>query len=277
MAQQQEYSTRFRPCIDLHDGKVKQIVGGTLDSGSLQTNFVSEHPPSYYARLYRDNALHGAHVIKLGSGNDDAAREALAMWPGGMQVGGGINADNALYWLDEAGAAKVIVTSWLFPDATFSEERLRQLSELVGRERLVVDVSCRRRGDSWIVAMNKWQTLTNMEVNQASIDLLSQYCGELLVHAADVEGLCRGIDEQLVSCLGRWTSVSTTYAGGANSVDDLALVQRLSGGRVDLTFGSALDIFGGRGVTFAECVAWNRKTHGSAASARSSAAEGGDS
>lgn len=101
--------TIFRPCIDLHSGQVKQIVGGTLDEnapGSLKTNFVSPHPPAHFARLYRDNGLRGAHVIMLGPGNADAAREALAAWPGGLQVGGGITDQNAREWID-AGAEKV--------------------------------------------------------------------------------------------------------------------------------------------------------------------------
>ncbi|GJN87128.1 hypothetical protein Rhopal_000073-T1 [Rhodotorula paludigena] len=231
----------FRPCIDLHNGAVKQIVGGTLDTSSLRTNFVSQHPSEYYAELYRKNDLTGGHVIKLGPGNDDAARSALQAWPNGLQVGGGINESNAQEWLD-AGAEKVIVTSYLFPGAKFDEDRLRRLAEKVGKERLVVDVSCRRRDNRWIVAMDRWQVMTDMEVN-----------------AADVEGLCQGIDEQLVEKLGEWVTIPTTYAGGARSIDDLRLVERLSGGKVDLTFGSALDIFGGSQVKFDELCAYNRE------------------
>ncbi|KAJ1680334.1 Enzyme that catalyzes the fourth step in the histidine pathway [Spiromyces aspiralis] len=155
--------TLFRPCIDLHQGKVKQIVGGTLQDHSddgLKTNFVSD--AGYYAGLYRIYDLRGAHVIKLGSNNDDAAREALAAWPDQLQVGGGITIDNALEWLD-AGAQKVIVTSWLFPNAKFSVDRLIELCDKVGRDRLVVDISCRVRNGGWWVAMNKWQTVTDME------------------------------------------------------------------------------------------------------------------
>ncbi|GAA6000509.1 hypothetical protein JCM10207_008044 [Rhodosporidiobolus poonsookiae] len=248
----------FRPCIDLHDGKVKQVVGGTLDTAQLKTNFVSEHNSAYYADLYKQHNLRGGHVIKLGPGNDQAAREALAAWPNGMQVGGGINEDNAQEWID-AGAEKVIVTSYLFPGAKFSEDRLRRLAEKVGKERLVVDVSCRRKDDKWIVAMDRWQVMTDMEVNADSLSLLSQYCSEFLIHAADVEGLCKGIDEQLVQNLGEWTTIPCTYAGGAKSVDDLPLVDRLSGGKVDITYGSALDIFGGELVKFDELVAYNQE------------------
>jgi phosphoribosylformimino-5-aminoimidazole carboxamide ribotide isomerase len=166
--------TRFRPCIDLHAGQVKQIVGGTLDSktSALQTNFVSPHPPAHFATLYRDNALTGAHVIMLGPGNRDAARESLAAWPGGLQVGGGINDANAREWID-AGADKIIITSFLFPNGTFSQPRLDAvLAALDGdTSKLVIDLSCRRHGgeDRWFVAMDKWQTITDMEVNQGSL------------------------------------------------------------------------------------------------------------
>ncbi|POY72491.1 putative 1-(5-phosphoribosyl)-5-[(5-phosphoribosylamino)methylideneamino]imidazole-4-carboxamide isomerase [Rhodotorula taiwanensis] len=247
----------FRPCIDLHNGAVKQIVGGSLDTDNLRTNFVSEKPSSYYAELYRQHDLRGGHVIKLGPGNDDAAKAALQAWPNGLQVGGGINVKNAQEWLD-AGAEKVIVTSYLFPGAKFDEDRLRRLAEKVGKDRLVVDVSCRRRENRWIVAMDRWQVMTDMEVNADSLERLAQYCSEFLVHAADVEGLCKGIDEELVQKLGEWTPIPTTYAGGAKSADDLELVERLSGGKVDLTYGSALDIFGGSQVKFDDLVEYNK-------------------
>lgn len=167
--------TRFRPCIDLHAGQVKQIVGGTLDSttSQLQTNYVSPNPASYYAALYRDSVLEGAHVIMLGPGNTDAAAEALAAWPGHLQVGGGISHDNAASWIAK-GASKVIITSYLFPNGTFSQERLDAVVEALGGDtgKLVIDLSCRRKGDNhWFVAMNKWQTLTDMEVNQGLLPL----------------------------------------------------------------------------------------------------------
>ncbi|KAH9943377.1 Phosphoribosylformimino-5-aminoimidazole carboxamide ribotide isomerase [Epithele typhae] len=237
----------FRPCIDLHNGEVKQIVGGTLSEdapGGLRTNFVASQPSSHFAALYRAHDLEGGHVIKLGPGNDRAAREALAAWPGHLQIGGGITDQNAREWLD-AGAGKVIVTSHLFPDGRFSRERLRAVSAAVGRERLVVDVSCRRRGDKWLVAMNKWQTITDMEVGKESLAMLSEYCSEFLIHAADVEACRPGNAHLLVAQARKWVTIPTTYAGGAKSISDLSLVDRLSGGKVDLTYGSALDIFGG--------------------------------
>ncbi|KAK9480060.1 hypothetical protein V1514DRAFT_277036 [Lipomyces japonicus] len=256
--------TRFKGCIDIHAGQVKQIVGGTLSdndvSGTeLKTNFVASLPSDHFARLYQHNQVTGTHVIKLGPGCDEAAINALSTWKNGLQIGGGITAENAKNWIDN-GAQKVIVTSYLFPDAKFSLKRLQDLVGRVGKDRLVIDLSCRRRGDEWIVAMNKWQTLTDTKVNQETLQGLSQYCTEFLVHAADVEGLCRGIDQDLVSALARWSPIPVTYAGGARSVDDLALVDRLSGGKVDLTYGSSLDIFGGTLVKFADCVEWN-KTH----------------
>ncbi|KAF0501961.1 Phosphoribosylformimino-5-aminoimidazole carboxamide ribotide isomerase [Gigaspora margarita] len=255
--------SQFRPCIDLHNGQVKQIVGGSLNEDNpheLLTNFVSSEKPSYYAELYKRHNLTGAHVIKLGPGNDEAAREALRAWPGGLQIGGGITLDNAREWID-AGADKVIITSYLFPDTRFSLSRLQEFCNKLGKERVVVDLSCRKQGNKWIVAMNKWQTITNMEVNKESLDLLSNYCSEFLIHAADVEGLCQGIDTKLVEYLGKWTKVPTTYAGGANSITDLELVNKLSNGKVDLTFGSALDIFGGTKVKFEDCIAWNIKNN----------------
>ncbi|KAG2211320.1 hypothetical protein INT46_009222 [Mucor plumbeus] len=253
--------TRFNGCIDLHHGKVKQIVGGSLLDSSpeqLTTNFVSEETPCFYSKLYKENDVSRCHVIKLGPNNDEAAKEALQAWPGGLQVGGGITLDNAQEWLS-LGASKVIVTSYLFPNAKFSLERLAKLCKLVGKDRLVVDVSCRKKNDKWVVAMDKWQKMTDMEVNKDTLDMLTQYCSEFLIHAADVEGLCNGIDEQLVERLGEWVTIPTTYAGGGRSMEDLKLVDKLSNGKVDLTFGSALDIFGGNGVTFEECVEWNKK------------------
>eukprot|EP01134_Creolimax_fragrantissima_P005923 CFRG5923T1 len=249
----------FRPCIDLHGGKVKQIVGGTLtdNSNTLATNFVASEGPAYYASLYKADKLTGAHMIMLGPGNEAAALEALAAWPQGLQVGGGINAQNALKWLN-AGAEKIIVTSWLFPDGKFDLERLEDISALVGKDKLVLDLSCRKRENKWLVATNRWQTITTMELNADTFSMLSTYCSEFLIHAADVEGLCLGIDEELVKRLGSWSNLPCTYAGGGKTLEDLELVQRLSDGKVDLTFGSALDIFGGSGVAYADCVAYNK-------------------
>ncbi|KAJ2148723.1 Enzyme that catalyzes the fourth step in the histidine pathway [Coemansia sp. RSA 564] len=253
--------SQFRPCIDLHNGQVKQIVGGTLhdtDVKQLQTNFVSTQPAEHYARMYKESGLLGGHVIMLGPHNDTSAMSALSTYPDALQVGGGINLSNAQQWIDR-GASKVIVTSWLFPDGKFSMDRLDQMEKLVGRANLVVDLSCRRtKTGNWIVAMNKWQTLTDMQVSKPVLEALAKKCSEFLVHAADVEGLCNGIDEDLVVALAEWSPIPVTYAGGASSIRDLQLVTKLSKGRVDLTIGSALDIFGGTQIKYTDCVEWNR-------------------
>lgn len=250
----------FRPCIDLHEGKVKQIVGGSLRDGhgGLQTNFVSDRPARWYAELYRRDGLRGGHVILLGPGNEAAAREALAAYPGGLQVGGGVTLDNARQWLD-AGASHVIVTSWVFREGRLDRERLHTLVKAVGRERLVLDLSCRKHGGEYFVVTDRWQKFTEMTISQATLAGLAATCAEFLVHAVDVEGLCRGIDLELVRDLGAWTPVPCTYAGGAKSLEDLETVTRAGQGRVDLTIGSALDIFGGTGVRYEDCVAYNRR------------------
>lgn len=250
--------TQFRPCIDLHQGQVKQIVGGSLNDEGAATNFVSGYDAAHYARLYRDQQLAGGHVIALGPGNEAQALLALNTWPGGLQFGGGVNLDNACHYLD-AGASHVIVTSWLFDGGEFSWQRLKALEAAVGRERLVLDLSCRRVGDGWHIATNRWQTVTATAVTRDSLQQLGEHCAEFLVHAADVEGLQGGIDEAMVSLLGQACPIPVTYAGGARNLEDLELVKRLSDGRVDLTIGSALDIFGGQGVTLEACVAWNRR------------------
>jgi phosphoribosylformimino-5-aminoimidazole carboxamide ribotide isomerase len=249
----------FRPCIDLHDGKVKQIVGATLagEPGELRTHFVSDRPAAWYAELYKRDGLKGGHVIMLGPGNEAQALAALQAYPGGMQVGGGVTLENARAWLDH-GASHVIVTSWVFHAGRVDWERLASLAKAVGKERLVLDLSCRRQGDNYHVVTDRWRTFTELIINQQNLAELAGCCAEFLVHAIDVEGLCRGIDEELVSRLGEWSPIPTTYAGGANSLADLETVTRLGQGRVDLTIGSALDIFGGVGVKYADAVAFNR-------------------
>lgn len=254
--------TIFRPCIDLHDGRVKQIVGGSLRDGAAPaTNFVSEHGAAYYAELYREAGLRGGHVILLGPGNEAAAKAALAAYPGGLQVGGGITLDNAAEWL-AAGASHVIVTSWLFPEGRLDLARLRALSQRIGADKLVIDLSCRRvvseSGEGWNVATNRWQTVTDVALGRALFETLDPYCDEYLIHAADVEGLRQGLDWKLIAHLSGLTRKPLTYAGGASSRADLERMHVESGGRMDLTIGSALDIFGGREVTLAECIAFNK-------------------
>jgi phosphoribosylformimino-5-aminoimidazole carboxamide ribotide isomerase len=248
----------FRPCIDLHEGKVKQIVGGTLGEAGPRTNFVSDRSAAWFAGLYQRDGLAGGHVIMLGPGNDPEARAALAAFPGGLHVGGGINAQNARGWLD-AGASHVIVTSWVFREGRADWDRLAELARAVGKNRLVLDLSCRKRGENYFIVTDRWQKFTEVTITPETLKKLAGSCAEFLVHAVDVEGLCRGIDRELVEKLGQWTPIPMTYAGGANSLSDLETVTRLGRGQVDLTIGSALDIFGGTGVKYEDCVKFNRR------------------
>lgn len=251
----------FRPCIDLREGRVVQIVGGTLTDDGVDTitNFVSAYSPAEIAALYRRDALRGGHVIALGPGNEGAALSALAAYPGGLQFGGGVTPKNAIAYLD-AGASHVIVTSYIFPDQRLSWVRVQEMTDLVGRERLVIDLSCRRLPSGvYHVATNRWQMVTPVSLDSDLFAALTPFCDEFLIHAADVEGKCRGIDVDLVKLLGGWVSLPATYAGGATSLDDIATVEELSGGRVDLTIGSALDIFGGSGVKYADAARLGRR------------------
>mmetsp|Transcript_60084 Transcript_60084/g.135173 ORF Transcript_60084/g.135173 Transcript_60084/m.135173 type:complete len:418 (+) Transcript_60084:48-1301(+) len=254
---------RFRPCIDLHNGVVKQIVGSTLtdDPEKLQTNFAATKSSKEFAQMYCQDGLIGGHVIMLGPNNDAAAKAALEGYPMGLQVGGGIKPSTAKQWLD-AGASHVIVTSYVFNDGCLDYDRLRELvAACGGRERVVLDLSCRRKptepGGPYYVVMDKWQRFTDTAVTQATLDTLAEYCGEFLVHGVDVEGKACGIEENLVQCLGMWSRVPVTYAGGCRNLADINRVERLGVGRVDVTIGSALDIFGGE-LPYADVVAWDK-------------------
>jgi len=251
---------RFRPCIDLHQGRVKQIVGSTLDADqtALRTNFSSELPSSHYAAMYRQDDLRGGHIIMLGPGNEEAARDALAAWPGGMQVGGGITAENAVLWLDQ-GASHLIVTSHVFHDGMLDRDRLIRLTRRVGKQRLVLDLSCRWRHDGYYVVTDRWQQFTGLRISPAVLEELAAYCDEFLIHAVDVEGMCMGIDTRLLDLLATSVPVATTYAGGVTSLADLELVQGSGRGRIDVTVGSALDIFGGSGLRYRDVVAYHER------------------
>ncbi|MGI4791730.1 MAG: phosphoribosylformimino-5-aminoimidazole carboxamide ribotide isomerase [Janthinobacterium lividum] len=251
----------FRPCIDLKEGRVVQIVGGTLtdDNTSTITNHVSSRAAADFAALYRKDGLKGGHVIMLGPGSEDAAKSALAAYPNGLQIGGGITSENASLWL-ESGASHVIVTSYLFENGVLSPKRLQSMTYTVGKEHLVIDISCRRSSDGdYYVATNRWQTVTTTCLDAALFKFLEPYCAEFLVHAADVEGKCEGIDADLVQRLGEWVTLPTTYAGGARRLEDIAQVAHLSGGKVDLTIGSALDIFGGTLVRYVDAAALGQR------------------
>ncbi len=252
---------RFRPCIDLHEGRVKQIVGSTLhDSGTseLRTNFASDLPPSWYARLYQKDNLTGGHIIMLGPNNEAAAMDALSAWPGGLQLGGGITDANAEQWL-ERGAAHVIVTSYVFHDGQLDFSRLERLCQLIGKERLVLDLSCRWQEDGYYVVTDRWQKFTKLRVSRELLTELAASCAEFLIHAVDVEGKCMGVDERLLALLAEANApVPVTYAGGVSSMADLELIRKAGQGQIDVTVGSALDIFGGSGCTYEDVVKFCR-------------------
>ena len=237
---------QFRPCIDLHDGKVKQIVGGTLtdQNSGLETNFVAEHAPGYFARMYRDDHLTGGHIIKLGPGNENAALDALHAWPGGMQIGGGITPENAVYYLEQ-GAESVIVTSCVFSDGKLNEKNLELLFQRCGKEHIVLDLSCRKRDGKYYVVTDRWQNFTSFEVGSSAFAELGSFCKEFLIHAVDVEGKRCGIDCELLKILSSGSPVDCVYAGGIRDFSDIEQIEKSGQGKVHYTVGSALDIFGG--------------------------------
>lgn len=250
---------KFKPCIDLRRGKVVQIVGSTLkdkDQDNIVTNFESLDSPAQFAQMYKQDQLLGGHVIALGPGNTQAAVSALKAYPGGLQVGGGITPDNAGEFLD-AGASHVIVTSYVFSQGSIDMDKLKLLVKAIGKERLVLDLSCRsRNGQFWIVT-DRWQNFTDLTVTPDTLEDLAGFCDEFLVHGVDVEGRMQGIQEELVSLLGENCPIPVTYAGGASRFSDLDRVKDMGNNRVDLTIGSALDIFGGS-IPYQEVVDWHQ-------------------
>jgi phosphoribosylformimino-5-aminoimidazole carboxamide ribotide isomerase len=249
----------FRPCIDLRNGRVVQIVGGSLtsDESDTKVNFESGLSPAYYANMYREDNLTGGHVISLGQGNHDAAISAIKAFPNGLHVGGGITPDNAKEYLD-AGASHVIVTSYLFTQGQIDEGHMKKIVNTVGKERLVIDLSCRKRNSDYYVVTDRWQKFTSLKVDKDTLARLSEYCDEFLVHGVDVEGKKQGIEEPLVKILGEHCPIPVTYAGGVKSLADMELILRLGKGRVHATIGSSLDIFGGE-VPYREVVRWHKK------------------
>lgn len=244
---------RFRPCIDIHNGKVKQIVGGSLsDKGDkAMTNFSSEQDASFYANMYREDRLKGGHVILLNAKSSDyyeatraQALLALRAYPGGLQIGGGITAENAAEYL-EAGASHVIVTSYVFQDGAFNQDNLNRLLAAVGKKHVVLDLSCRKQEADYYIVTDRWQKFTEVKLTKEVLDEFSRQCDEFLVHGVDVEGKSSGVEEELVKMLGAWDGIPITYAGGIGSMEELARFQEIGGGRLDFTIGSALDLFGG--------------------------------
>ncbi len=243
----------FRPCIDLHDGLVKQIIGGTLEDsgGGLRTNFVAGQDAGYFADLYRRDNLTGGHVIKLGPGNDDAARLALRHFPNGMQLGGGVTDANAADWL-ACGAAKVIVTSFVFYDGELDMRRLEKLTAAIGREHLTLDLSCRKTADGkYLVVTDRWSKFTRCEAGETLFLQLRDFASEFLIHAVDVEGRRCGLDCELLRKLAAESPIECVYAGGIASFEDIETVEQVGEGRIGYTVGSALDIFGG-GLSYRE-------------------------
>lgn len=251
---------RFRPCIDLHNGVVKQIVGASLQDGAdPQTNFTTDQPASYFADRYRRDGLHGGHVIMLGPDNEAAAAAAVTAFPGGLQVGGGINPQNAAAWL-QRGAAGVIVTSYVFQNGKLRRDRLQDMVDAVGPSRLILDLSCHKIKGRYVAMTDRWQTATDLDINAFTLADLAPSCCEFLIHATAVEGRQAGIDAELVALLGRIAPLPVTYAGGIRSMADVEQVRQLGQERLDFTVGSALDLFGGSGLRYADLVALNRQS-----------------
>lgn len=244
---------KFRPCIDIHNGQVKQIVGSSLkDQGDKAAdNFVASQDAAFFAGLYRDKGLKGGHIILLNppaseyyEKTKEQAMKALAAYPGGLQVGGGVNPVNAENFLKK-GASHVIVTSYVFKNGQLHYDRLEEMISAVGKEHLVLDLSCRKKEGEYYIVTDRWQKYTDVKLNKKTIENLSQSCDEFLIHAVDVEGKSSGIEKELAAMLGKICNIPCTYAGGVHDFQDLKLLNKLGMGKIDVTIGSALDLFGG--------------------------------
>ena len=243
----------FRPCIDVHNGKVKQIVGASLSDShdAAQDNYVSEQDGAYYSDMYYDMGLRGGHVIILNAQDSpyyeeskNQAISALNAHPGTLQIGGGIDPDNAREFLD-AGASHVIVTSYVFKNGLINRDRLSMMVKAVGKNRLVLDLSCKKKGDDYYIVTDRWQKMTDTRLSIETLDDLADFCDEFLIHAADVEGKQGGIEENVARLLGSWGKIPVTYAGGVHSIEDITKLKEIGNSKVDVTVGSALEIFGG--------------------------------
>lgn len=244
---------KFRPCIDIHNGKVKQIVGGSLaDQGNqAEENFVSEQDASFYAKYYKKKGIQGGHIILLNPPSSEyfqatreQAQKALLAYPGGLQIGGGITDENAIEYI-EKGASHVIVTSFVFKDGKINWDNLEKLVKAVGKERVVLDLSCRKREGEYYIVTDRWQKFTEEVLNVGTLERLGQYCDEFLVHAVDVEGKASGVEKELAQMLGNYGKIPVTYAGGIGSYEDIETLKKLGKNKLDITIGSALDLFGG--------------------------------
>lgn len=249
-----EEKMKFRPCIDIHNGKIKQIVGGSLcDAGNkAKENFVAEQDGAYYANFYKKDGLKGGHIILLNAADSEyyeatknQALLALSTYPGGFQIGGGITDQNAEFYLNH-GASHVIVTSFVFKNGVVNYENLKRIYRVTGKERLVLDLSCRKKEGDYYIVTDRWQKFTDEKITLELLEQLSSYCSEFLIHAVDVEGKANGIEKPLVQMLGNWGKIPITYAGGVGSFEDLKMLRTLGKNHLDVTIGSALDLFGGR-------------------------------
>lgn len=249
-----EEKMKFRPCIDIHNGKIKQIVGGSLcDAGNkAKENFVAEQDGDYYANFYKKDGLKGGHIILLNAVDSEyyeatknQALLALSTYPGGFQIGGGITDQNAEFYLNH-GASHVIVTSFVFKNGVVNYENLKRIYRVTGKERLVLDLSCRKKEGDYYIVTDRWQKFTDEKITLELLEQLSSYCSEFLIHAVDVEGKANGIEKPLVQMLGNWGKIPITYAGGVGSFEDLKMLRTLGKNHLDVTIGSALDLFGGR-------------------------------
>ena len=257
----------FRPCIDIHNGKVKQIVGGSLtdEQNRAVENFVSDVDATFYAKLYREHNIKGGHVILLNSTDSEyypstkeQALKALMAYPGGLQIGGGVTAENAEEYI-LAGASHVIVTSYVFKNGKINYENLNLLKEKVGPERIVLDLSCRKKEEGYVIVTDRWQKETEETVTLELLDKLAESCDEFLIHAVDVEGKANGIEKELVVLLGQWGKKPVTYAGGVHNFEDLKSLKQLGKDKVNVTIGSALDLFGGE-MAFDEVLNYIKET-----------------
>lgn len=244
---------KFRPCIDIHNGSVKQIIGGSLtDSGNQAVdNFISGQNAAFYAKKYREDGLSGGHIILLNPKGTEfyeadvrQAKSALEEYPGGMQIGGGMDEGNAEKFL-AMGASHIIVTSYVFRDGMIYMERLKRMASLLGKEHLVLDLSCRYAGDDYYIVTDRWQKVTKVKMNQQTLEMLAEFCDEFLIHAVDVEGKASGVEKEVVRRLGERRLLPVTYAGGIHSLEDIDWIREAGNGFVDFTVGSALDLFGG--------------------------------
>lgn len=257
----------FRPCIDIHNGKVKQLVGGSVaDAGdSAEENFVAQQDAAWFARFFQEKNLKNGHVVLLNGSNSPyyeatrrQAMEALAAYPGGLQIGGGVHAGNAKEYL-EAGASHVIVTSYVFRDGNISYEHLFELADAVGKQKLVLDLSCRKKDGQYYIVTNRWQKYTKVALNADILDIMAAFCDEFLIHAVDVEGKVNGIETELVEMLGDWNRIPITYAGGIRSMEDVETIRKLGKQKIHITVGSALDLYGGS-MKFEDLLAAVRET-----------------